>query len=222
MSDAMTALKEGLSTKYVMGRRGRLSDGATAAPNAQLFKQTEENMAPKRLAQELGESFHGQKEPNLEIKTERPEHRFIAYLRAQGKSVLEIFLHFGGQVDVQRKPISGTGEYSYAWLSQICRQPWFQARVVAIMQDAGLDIVQKTLEMEVLPSIQKLVELRECGVKPVEKSAADSLLDRFLGKPTQKIETEQTIKHGRLEDDAEKITSELEAVEAQIRALGGN
>ena len=224
MSTAASALKEGLSEKYVMGRRGRLSDGPTAAPNRQAFVETEQNMAPQRLAQELGESLHNQKKPNLEIISEKPEHRFIAYLRAQGKSVMEIFMHFGGKVDAQRKPMSGTGEYSYVWLTQICRQPWFQARVVSIMQDAGLNIVQKTLEMEVLPSIHKLVELRDGEKVPpaVAKSAADSLLDRFLGKPTQKIETEQTIKHGRLEDDAVKIQSELEAVEAQIKALGGN
>jgi hypothetical protein len=223
MSALEEALREGesLASKYIKGRKGRLPDGEEARPNGQAFEESEENQRPKRVLQELGQDLHNAKAPNLEIISEKPEHRFIAYLRAQGMSVMEIFKQFGGQTNEKCQPVSGTGEYSYAWLTQICRQPWFQARVIAIMEAAGMDVVQQTLKAECLDSVHTLVELRDnAKTESVRASAANSILDRFLGKPTQKIETKSEIKHGQLEDDASKLQEELDQVESELKARG--
>lgn len=218
----MHPLKEALTEKYLPGRKGRLPDGEEARPNDQEFKETEENQRPNRILNELGQGLHNAKAPNLEILTEKPEHRFIAYLRAQGMSTVELFRHFGGETTERGQPISGTGEYSYSWLSQITRQPWFQARVLSIMETAGLDAVQQTLKAECLPSVLKLVEIRDNDKTPaaVQVSAVNSLLDRFLGKPLQKVETKNEHKYGQLEDDASKLQAELDQVESELKARG--
>ncbi len=117
-------------------------------------------------------------DPNLAILDEKPEHRLIVYLKAQGFS---------------NKEVSDKTGYTQAWVSQITRQPWFRLRLVQELREAGIDQIQQVLKSNALDSIFTLVDLRDDvqAPKAVRKAAADSLLDRYLGKPTQKFETEK-------------------------------
>ena len=116
-------------------------------------------------------------DPNLAILDEKPEHRLIVYLKAQGFS---------------NKEVSDKTGYTQPWVSQITRQPWFRLRLVQELREAGVDQIQQVLKSNALDSIFTLVDLRDDPQAPksVRKAAADSLLDRYLGKPTQKFADE--------------------------------
>ena len=150
-------------------------------------------------------ALFGDKVPNLAIKTERPEHRIIVYLKARGMNNQEIAERTG---------------YGYQWICQIVRQPWFRKRFVDECQSAGLDQVKQFLEGEVIPSLEVLRDIRD-DTEAKEASrvvAANSLLDRFLGKPVARVETE-SVSSGL--DDARATVDELEKQVANLRVQNG-
>lgn len=136
-------------------------------------------------------------DPNLAILDEKPEHRLIVYLKAQGFS---------------NKEVSDKTGYTQAWVSQITRQPWFRLRLVQELREAGVDQIQQVLKANALDSIFTLVDLRDDPQAPkaVRKACADSLLDRYLGKPTQKFENEKP---------STPSTEELNHLEQQIAEI---
>lgn len=121
------------------------------------------------------DTFHGG-EPNLSIIRERPEHYLILVALARGST---------------REEISEKTGYSAGWLSQIVRQPWAKERLFQIMRESGKDIIQETLRLEVMPSIMTMVEIRDNPQAPARArlAASQDLLDRFLGKAVQRVET---------------------------------
>lgn len=123
----------------------------------------------------LPDGLYNPKLPNLHVEHEKPEHRIAFYLKAQGKSYTEI------------SKVTG---YTIPWLSQLCRQPWAQARIVEQIKEAGGDAVKRVLEGEVLNSLTTLVEIRDDEeVKGSTRvAAANSLLDRHLGKAIARVE----------------------------------
>jgi hypothetical protein len=154
---------------------------------------------------ESDNKLFGDRPPNLAIKTERPEHRIIVYLKARGMNNTEIAERTG---------------YGYQWICQIVRQPWFRQRFVEECQSAGLDQVKQFLEGEVIPSLEVLRDIRD-DTEAKEASrvvAANSLLDRFLGKPVARVETE-SVSSGL--DDARATVDELEKQVASLRAQNG-
>ena len=173
--------------------------------NTQLYPQ---NTLSKTSANDYYQSenrLFGDKPPNLAIKNERPEHRMIVYLKAQG---------------LTNKEIADKTGYGYQWVCQITRQPWFRERFIAECEDAGKDAVQAFLKAEVLPSLETLAEIRD---NPKAKEAArvtasNSILDRFLGKPIAKVEHEDTSKGL---DDARATVEELERQVTALRQQNG-
>lgn len=150
--------------------------------------------------------LHNDRNPNLAVMSERPEHRMIVYLRAQGKTPAEI------------APLVGLG---YQWVLQICRQPWFKKRLMEMIHEAGQDGVQKFLDGEIMPSIVTLAEVRDTAAKASDRVAAcNSLLDRALGKAVQHIKTEKlpTVDAAKVEMSA--LERELEAVRQEQTAVG--
>jgi hypothetical protein len=114
---------------------------------------------------------------NFAILREQPEHRIIVYLKAQGLS---------------NKEISTKTGYTQSWVCQICRQPWFRLRLVQELKEAGVDAVQSVLRATVLDSVFTLIDIRDDPNTPaaVKSATCDRLLDRYFGKPTQKVESE--------------------------------
>ena len=166
------------------------------------------NLKAQELQKEYEESpdaLFGDKRPNLVIKSERPEHRMIVYLKAQGMTNQEI--------------ANKTG-YGYQWVCQIVRQPWFRAKFVEECKEVGRDAVETFLKAEVLPSLETLRNIRdnEAGKAADRRAAADSLLDRFLGKPTQRVEKEETSKGL---DAARETVEDLERQLVSLRQQNG-
>lgn len=166
--------------------------------------------------------LHGCTKPPVEIKQERPEHRFLIFLYAQGMSTKDVFTQLGGQWDSERNlPISGTGQYSYQHLHTIRRQAWFQQQLVAYMEECGKDVIRARLESELMPSIEKVVEIRDKHDAPMalQLKAAESLIDRFLGKPVQQVVTQPASTVDKYEKEAEALRLEAAQVEAELRNL---
>lgn len=147
--------------------------------------------------------------PNLAIQSEKPAHRVIVYLKAQGLSNREIAEKLG---------------YTQPWVSQITRQPWFQNAVVEEIRRAGEDVVAKFLEGETLSSVQTLVAIRddEAQKGATRVSAANAILDRALGKPTQYVQAETITRSGEAQKEMEQLERELHSIKESQKSLGLN
>lgn len=165
--------------------------------------------------------LHNPSMPNFEIQKETPEHRFLLYLFAQGNSTIEVFQHMGGQLTPNGKPIPGTGRWSYHWLCQIRRQSWFRNQLTAFLHEMGKDLVQAKLQTELLPSLEVVVEIRDDPDAPsaTRLNAANSLIDRFLGKPTQRVVTESPKDLSTYETDVSVLQKQIEQVETEMKAF---
>jgi hypothetical protein len=167
--------------------------------------------------------LHNSPRPPVLLKTEQPEHRFLVFLYAQGLSTKEIFLQLGGAWDSNTNlPVSGTGaRYSYAHLCSIRRQAWFQTNLVKYMDECGKDAIRAKFEMELKPSIEKVIAIRDDLKAPLQLQlrAAESLIDRFLGKPVQQVVALPQSSVAKYEQDAASLARETEAVEVELKNL---
>tara|TARA_R110000868_G_scaffold160977_7_gene390835 strand:+ start:977 stop:1516 length:540 start_codon:yes stop_codon:yes gene_type:complete len=154
-----------------------------------------------------GNALAGDTAPNLAVLKERPEHRIMLYLKAQGLSNQEIADKCG---------------YGYQWVCQIVRQPWFRKAFVELVEEAGKDATEEFLRGEVLNSLNTLVDIRD-DTKSKEASrvaAANAILDRALGKPTQHIQTERIGNSENAKEGMEQVDRELAAIREKQVAIG--
>lgn len=146
------------------------------------------------------EPLHNAKPPNVEIQHEKPEHRLMVYMKANGKSNAEVARQLGK---------------TQAWVSQIVRQKWFRKRVLAEMKERSDMSIDKLLAHEAEGSLDTLIELRDhAQSEQVRATSAINILDRFLGKPTQRIEKQKTTSN-RVEE-IEQLQAELVELEAEL------
>ena len=109
------------------------------------------------------------------LNRERPEHRIILNLKLAGKT---------------NREISEITETSYQHICKICRQRWFLEKFAVLAQLNGKDAIQTLFETESLNSVQTLIEIRDSGTSETNRrAAAEHILDRFLGKPKQHIDS---------------------------------
>lgn len=177
-----------------------------------LNKQLYENSGLKELFDKsCGEGgdplalFFNGKDPNLAILHEKPEHRLLLYMKAQGAS---------------NKEIAEQSGYTQPWLSQLFRQPWAQQRLIEIMNQCGKDRVTTLIASAAEDSVLTLIELRDDPESPaaVRRSAAENLLDRYLGKPKQQVDV---VQKGTSAEDVQEIDRELELLTAEENRLKG-
>jgi hypothetical protein len=170
--------------------------------NKQLFKNAEPRLDDllqgERESDESSlNSLFNERTPNLAILHEKPEHRLLLWMKAQGSS---------------NKEIAENSGYTMSWLSQLFRQPWAQTRLLEMMNLAGSDRVSTLIKSAAEDSVMTLIELRDDPEvsDATRRSAADSLLDRYLGKPAQQVTVTQT----------SQITNEsLDELNSRIDAL---
>lgn len=178
-------------------------------PNRQLFENSRlsgsatelnERANPDRL---YGEArVYDKTRPNLAILSEQPWHRAVVYMKVQGCTNREIAARF---------------DKTEAWISQLTRQPWFRERVVEELKTTGRNLVEEAIKVEILPSIQTLVELRDgAESEQVRFNSARDLVDRFLGKPTQRVESKSTGDFHHTVETVADLDRELAKVEKQL------
>ena len=151
--------------------------------------------------------FFNSRDPNLAILHEKPEHRLLLWMKAQGASNREI-AHQSG--------------YTEPWISQLMRQPWAQKTLVGMMTDAGMDITTKLLESACPDSVLKLIELRDDATiqqnhPGVTRSVCVDLIQQYLGKPKQQVDFMQTA----APRDVEELDKEIAVQEQEINRLLG-
>lgn len=148
----------------------------------------------------------GQPTPRLALQKEQPEHRIIITLKAKGMS---------------NKEIAEITRYSAIQVGTVLRQPWARERLVKELQLAGRDAIADILAGAAQDSVYTLIEERDNeAAKPSDRiAAANSLLDRFLGKPTQRVETDNV--HRNVTGDVAEIDRELRTLEEEEKRLVG-
>lgn len=170
-----------------------------------------------------GKLLHNAARPSVTIQKERPEHRFLVFLYAQGMSTKDIYLQLGGEWDSTRNlPLPGTAaQYSYQHLHNIRRQAWFQTKLIEYMEQCGKDVIRAKFEAELMPSIEKVIEIRDDvnAPKQLQLRAAESLIDRFLGKPIQQVVALPVASVDKYEKDAAALARETEAIENELKNL---
>jgi transcriptional regulator with XRE-family HTH domain len=134
--------------------------------------------------------------PNLAIIHEKPEHRVILYMKAEGYTNSEVADRLG---------------MSVAWISQVTRQPWFQLRLMEELKRAGRGGLMDFLKVQAESSLYTLVDLRDrAESEQVRATCAINLLDRFLGKPVQRSEVRMEVK---------KTAEEVQAIDVEWKRL---
>lgn len=168
-------------------------------------------MSPK--TQQMRATLDGLKETGGKLpqvllnNDEQPIVMLAAFMAAAGRTRTEICAAVG------RSP---------TWLQNIRQQPAFKKRVEDMCREAGKDMVKATLEGMVLPSIETLNDICQ---NPNERSsarvaAANSILDRFLGKPVVTVESSTKLNISTAASTADSVKHELEQIDAELKARG--
>jgi DNA-binding MarR family transcriptional regulator len=152
-----------------------------------------------------GDALHGDTLPVLALASEKPIHRVMIYLHAQGASLQDIARHTG---------------YTYQYVTQVMRQPWARQRLMTILKESCQDAVKHFLTHEVAPSLEVLREVRDSSTASAQAkiAASNSILDRALGKPTVTVESASTIRN--VPADMQRIEADLAAVRSQLESKG--
>ncbi len=122
--------------------------------------------------------FFNQEEcdPQYVLKKERPEHRFICYLAAQGFTSTEIAKETG---------------FTTAMIHYVRKQPWAQTFIANAMEKAGHKLVMQELQGSAREAAKKLVKImrgEEAGAKVADiAKAANDILNRCYGTAPQVV-----------------------------------
>lgn len=124
----------------------------------------------------LNDTLHGSKPPKWDLSREFPWHRAAAFCFALGATSREVARRLG-----KSEPA----------VQNLLHQPWFQKEVTTIMAEYGHRDVATLFQAEQYNSLATLTELRDNPKVPAAAriACARDILDRALGKPTQRIET---------------------------------
>lgn len=180
--------------------------GTRASPSSTANRISDPDVqAAARSYFESDDALHGDKLPNQTILSEKPIHRLMIYLHAMGGKPAEIAKQTG---------------YSVQSVYQILRQPWARAQLTTILKEAGIDEVTHFLKTEVAPSLTVLRDIRDdtAARQSDRAAAANSILDRAIGKPTVHIESKNT--NSTVPADLSRIESEITAARKQLAELG--
>lgn len=140
------------------------------------------------------------------VKKENPAHRMMLWLALQGHNAIET------------ARITG---YTPEHVRTIRKQPWFRESFCRLSTEMGKDVVQTFLEGEVLPALQRTVELATTSVSDAVRATCNrDILDRFLGKATVKVEAKTTGSVDHFMHDADKLLEESRRLDEQLAANG--
>lgn len=168
-----------------------------ASPAAGAVQEMNRTAAAERGQGQAGEPrpLYNGREPAYVLQSERPVHRAIIFLAAQGLSYVEIAQQLG---------------ITPVCVQYVVKQDWAQEEILKQIHDNGGEAVAVVLQQQALPSVMKLIELRESEkvAAEVQRKAANDLLDRIFGRPNQPVTH-------RSEDLQEMSDAELQAIVAK-------
>ena len=144
------------------------------------------------------EQFHGRSKSYPHVKEfEFPWHRAAISLLACGNTMSDV-------ADMMGKTLQSVKE--------LARSPWAAERIAQKLEKAE-DTVMEAMRLELGASFDKIVEIRDNPKAPatVQLAAANSILDRVMGKATNKIEVSQGPKTEDPVREAERLRQEISA-----------
>lgn len=160
-----------------IGRLGQDNPGVDERriANTQLYENS--SMSCSKIEQDSQEgenALFNSKLPNVAIKGEKIHHRMMCMLKLRGMSNREIAKHM---------------DSSDAWVSNVLRQPWAVEFMTGELAREGRDTLHELLASSAIDSVYTLIDMRDNkDAKPAERiQASNSLLNRYLGNPTQPI-----------------------------------
>lgn len=144
--------------------------------------------------------FFGAREPQYVLQQERPEHRVICYLSAEGNTITEI--------------ADKTG-FSKVMIGYVLKQPWAQKLIAEVIKKHGGDAVEIALKGAALDAAMHLINTFKDDKAPhnVRAMCAKETLDRVYGR------SQQVVAH--LNVTAEELTDE-ELAKAVTAGTGTN
>lgn len=141
-----------------------------------------------------------------ERQRERPEHREMVLMRQLGFTAREIAEKVG---------------YTPAGVNQVLRQPWARQRILEGLH-ASASKLQDMLDREAAESLLVQLELRDSPATPtaVKAKICDSIMDRALGKATQKVDV--TRRDAPVDESIDALQERLNKLRDEERQLSGN
>ena len=164
------------------------------------------NENAERLASEACEreivaptTFYKTTEPVWNLPKEQAWHRLAAFAFALGATC---------------KDVAKQLDRSELAVQNLLRQPWFQKNVTALMAEYGSKDIMELLRAEQINSLCTIIEIRDDpkASKNTRALCAKDILDRTLGKPTQRVEVSS-------EAASLDPVAEVERLEAEVNRL---
>lgn len=168
---------------------------------------SDEEQAAAREYASQHDVLHGDIPATPRRNGESPIHIMMCYMVASGKS---------------KQDIAKCTGYTPCQIGQIMRQPWFRQRFLEIAKEAGMDQVEAFVKGETLNSLETLVAIRDDVNKngATRVSAANSILDRALGKPTVHVESETKLSVSDAASSKEDLDRQIAAIHAELQTRG--
>lgn len=134
------------------------------------------------------DALFGDSEPHKARQKEQPVHRLFVMLKAQGFTNKEI--------------AEKTGVVPQT-VCEALKQPWARIRLRQELEQAGRDALHGLLASQAEDSVWTLIEVRDKpnALDRDRITAADKLLDRYLGKPNQPITHASTVDASSVGDE---------------------
>jgi hypothetical protein len=166
----------------------------------ELKSKTQSTAPASNLSPEAENNFnrlHGMPAPITELFYELPWHRTAAYFFATG--------------------VMSTPEVAQACnkdtrtVRNLLRQPWFQERVTKLLAETGGKDIMALFKAEQLNTFAVMLDLRDDDKTPapVKFNVCRDILDRTLGKPVQRIETQDKTESDDPVAEARRLEEEL-------------
>jgi hypothetical protein len=153
------------------------------------------NLSPE--AENNFNRLHGMPAPRTELMYELPWHRTAAYFFATG---------------VMSTPeVAQACNRDHRTVRNLLRQPWFQERVTKLMAETGGKDIMALFKAEQLNTFAVMLDLRDSKTTPapVKFNVCRDILDRTLGKPVQRIETQDKTESDDPVAEARRLEEEL-------------
>ena len=147
--------------------------------------------------------FVGARDPKWTLEHEQPWHRMCAHFFATGDTV---------------KGVANKMGKSLPAVHNLLRQPWFQKMVTQLMAEAGAKDISKLFHAEQFNNYSVITEIRDSPNTPtaLKLKAAMDMLDRSMGKATQRVEVaretvsdDPVAEFERLETENKRLRNEL-------------
>ena len=140
---------------------------------------------------------HGGRLPEWNLTEEKPWHKYAAYMFSTGLSSV--------------KQVAQYCEVNERTVMNLLRQRWFQERVTCLIADNGGRDIMKLLRAEQFNTMIVMIEMRDDKKCPsaVRAGICRDILDRTLGKPIQRIETEDKTHSDDPVAEARRLKEEL-------------